>query len=310
MANISVIVPVYNKEKEITITIDSVLSQTFADFELILVDDGSTDLSKDIISSYADNRIFYKYKENGGVSSAKNLGINVAKGEFITFLDAGDFWEKSFLEKMFNRIEDQDICYSGYKLYFSDGSSKEKKSKFYSGQIIKDYLLGKVSPHTNNWLIRRSFIEENNLKFDERFSLGEDMLFFSNLLLFTEKITFVNEYLNYYVQDHSGSLSSGKGIEKIEQDIAWINQLADDINKSNNDNKFKLDIIDSIYGYRLPALIIYRIINNMDKLTRDEISNVITNNREYIRRISFNNGLRSIKLFMNYLYLEIIDYIF
>ena len=88
---ISVIIPLYNKEKSISSTIESVLSQTYKDFELIIINDGSTDKSEEIIRKYLnDSRIKYYYKTNSGVSSTRNYGINIAKGEWILFLDADD----------------------------------------------------------------------------------------------------------------------------------------------------------------------------------------------------------------------------
>ncbi len=97
---ISVIVPVYNVEKYLRRCIDSILSQTFSDFELLLIDDGSKDKSGDICDEYVakDVRIKVFHKANAGVSSARNLGLDKAKGEFIFFVDSDDFLDKTHLE--------------------------------------------------------------------------------------------------------------------------------------------------------------------------------------------------------------------
>lgn len=97
---ISVIIPLYNKEHYIESTIQSVLQQTFNDFEIIIIDDGSTDNSAQKTRAFNDSRIRYYYQENQGVSSARNYGIKVSKGEFIAFLDADDTWEPGFLKAM------------------------------------------------------------------------------------------------------------------------------------------------------------------------------------------------------------------
>lgn len=97
----SVIIPTYNREKLIGRAIDSVLNQTFKDFELIIVDDGSTDNTKEIIERYTDQRIRYIYKENGGQNSALNKGIEFAKGKYVAFLDSDDEWLDEKLRKVY-----------------------------------------------------------------------------------------------------------------------------------------------------------------------------------------------------------------
>ena len=99
---VSVIVPIYNSEKYLKRCVDSILSQTFSDFELLLVDDGSTDGSGSICDEYSvkDSRVRVFHKENGGVSSARNLGLDNARGEWITFVDSDDYLEESFLAEL------------------------------------------------------------------------------------------------------------------------------------------------------------------------------------------------------------------
>ncbi|MFE3869099.1 glycosyltransferase family 2 protein [Flavobacterium sp. LS2P90] len=101
----SVIIPLFNKEKFIEATLKSVLIQTFIDFEILIINDGSTDNSAEIIKGFDDPRIRYFYKENEGVSSARNTGIKNAKAKFIAFLDADDYWYPDFLEEMFKNIQ-------------------------------------------------------------------------------------------------------------------------------------------------------------------------------------------------------------
>lgn len=100
----SVIIPLYNKEKFIQNTLNSVLNQTFADFELIIVNDGSTDNSQEKVLAFKDPRIQYYSKENEGASGARNFGIEKAKSDYITFIDADDFWYPSFLSEMHSNI--------------------------------------------------------------------------------------------------------------------------------------------------------------------------------------------------------------
>lgn len=101
----SVIIPLFNKEKFIEATLKSVLNQTFIDFEILIINDGSTDNSAPIIEEFDDPRIRYYYKENAGVSSARNDGIEKAQSDYISFIDADDYWYPDFLEEMFKKIQ-------------------------------------------------------------------------------------------------------------------------------------------------------------------------------------------------------------
>ena len=106
----TVIIPTYNREHFLKRTVDSILSQTFKDFELIIVDDGSTDHTKDLIDTYEDDRIVYFYKENGGQNSAVNVGLQKARGEYIAFCDSDDTWMPEKLEKCMEKYqEDKEV---------------------------------------------------------------------------------------------------------------------------------------------------------------------------------------------------------
>lgn len=105
MSFFSIIIPLYNKENHIENTLKSVLNQSFIDFEIIVVNDGSTDNSEQIVFQFNDNRIHYFYKKNEGVSIARNFGIEQAKSNLICFLDADDFWYENFLETMYRYIK-------------------------------------------------------------------------------------------------------------------------------------------------------------------------------------------------------------
>ena len=127
---ISIIVPVYNTEKYLDRCIQSILSQTYTDFELLLINDGSTDSSGAICDKYAeqDSRVRVFHKENGGVSSARNVGLDNAKGEWVTFCDSDDWVENCWLDTFVENSENTDLVVQGfnnvglYKLYvFSDG---------------------------------------------------------------------------------------------------------------------------------------------------------------------------------------------
>lgn len=111
---VSIIMPVYNKENYLEKSILSVLNQTYKNIELVIINDGSTDKSEEIILKMMyDNRIKYYKQSNNGVSIARNNGIKVALGEFVSFLDADDYYDETFIEKMLNKIKDKNVCYCG-----------------------------------------------------------------------------------------------------------------------------------------------------------------------------------------------------
>ena len=124
---ISVIVPVYNEEKYLRRCIDSILAQTFTDFELLLIDDGSKDKSGEICDEYAekDLRVRAFHKLNGGVSSARNIGLDKARGEWICFVDSDDYVNNIFLEK-WQLQSTVDLIIQGYWNVVNDGKNKEK----------------------------------------------------------------------------------------------------------------------------------------------------------------------------------------
>ena len=183
---ISIIVPVYNGDKYLSRCVDSILNQTFHDWELLLVDDGSTDKSGRICDQYAsiDKRIKAFHKENGGVSSARNMGLDYAIGKWITFVDSDDALTDSAFELNWNDISEDFIL---FPFYFNYGSGL---SELYFGQIsgvIKDlhpFLEEELGQFIFRvpWskLYRKDLI--GNLRFNEKIKCGEDTLFVINYL--------------------------------------------------------------------------------------------------------------------------------
>lgn len=176
--DISIIIPLYNKEKYISATIKSVLAQTYKDFELLVVDDGSTDGSADIVKSFNDERIRYIRKENGGVSSARNRGVVEAIGDWILFLDADDTLESRCLETLLVPIEsNRDVDISAASFFIErHGSKSVDCHTSYNGIVPSNYkwlFLKKYFLRAGSFLIRRDIVMKN--KFDESLSRYEDM---------------------------------------------------------------------------------------------------------------------------------------
>lgn len=187
MPKISVIIPVYNAEKYLSRCIDSILNQSFTDFELLLVNDGSDDHSGEICDDYAKkySRVKVFHKENGGVSSARNLGLINACGEWITFVDADDYLIVDGLQRYINEInENVDLIIYGYNICNESGYLKFSTTVYPKNDLIqKDdgvKIMFKNSYYNGylfNKLFRRSIIEDNKIFFNEDVYYNEDRLF-------------------------------------------------------------------------------------------------------------------------------------
>ena len=166
---VSVIIPLYNKEHYIESTIQSVLQQTFDDYEIIIIDDGSTDNSAQIVKSIDDLRIRYLYQENQGVSSARNYGIKVSKGDFITFLDADDTWQSGFLKAMFELAQQ-------YPRESVFGAAQENRpiTTLPSGvTVVKDFCSYFYCFCTGSLFFRKEVFENVGF-FKQNIQIGED----------------------------------------------------------------------------------------------------------------------------------------
>lgn len=212
---ISIIVPVYNVERYISKCIESVIAQTFTNWELILVDDGSSDNSLTICNQYAeqDNRIIVFHQENKGVSAARNQGIKIAKGEYISFIDSDDFVMPTYLSDMANYKSD--IIASGFTLWYAADNRNEiktfKQEATYSiatENIANAIVIGETNhlwkgPCTK--LFRKALINKYNIRFDESLSYGEDHLFVMSILKHSESITLLP--ISNYIYTHYGNIS-------------------------------------------------------------------------------------------------------
>lgn len=257
---ISIIVPVYKAEKFISRCVDSVIAQTYQDWELILVDDGSPDQSGVICDNYSrnDQRIKVFHKQNGGVSSARNLGLNNAQGEWISFLDADDYILPGFLGNLANKIQlGIDLIISGSKR-FGDSSldnSIPYDCEYESILLIinkinvkqEDYVFHGTCSYPWGKLLRMSIIKQNHLCFDTSMKVSEDTCFMLKYLNIIDKVLFVKggDYMYYtsmgtktYMQmsfdeykKHTDGLKStlrkitiGKHVNAIESNFSYALQ--------------------------------------------------------------------------------------
>ena len=212
---ISVIVPVYNAEKYLRRCIDSILNQTFTDFEVLLINDGSTDSSGVICDEYAkqDSRVRVFHKENGGVSSARNVGIQNMKGEYSIHCDSDDWIKVNMLDVLYNQamISRADVIICDYYSSKKDTYIRivQNPTTLDAKGVCRDILLGKLHGSTWNKLVKSNLIIKNKIKFNEQISYCEDVLFNVQLLLTNPSVFYVNKALYVYNQI-SGSITNSK----------------------------------------------------------------------------------------------------
>lgn len=207
---VSVIVPVYNVERYLKKCIESIINQTYKNLEIFLVDDGSTDNSGKICDEYAkkDNRINVIHKENKGVSSARNAGINEAKGEWIAFIDADDWIEENYIEELLkNTSKEIDIVQCGY--YRVVANNKESINCDGNDEVRnkEEFLIGCLNPQMAYGLCHTKIIRKSKIKdirFDEEIVVCEDALFNIELSENVNRVKIIKIPLyNYHIHQDS-----------------------------------------------------------------------------------------------------------
>lgn len=224
MTAISVIVPIFNMEKLMPRCIDSILCQTFSDFEILLVDDGSTDKSSRICDEYAlkDNRVRVYHKPNGGLSDARNFGLANATGEYTIFFDPDDWVEKDCLEALYAKALETDADVVMCDIFYNDKYQQKygnlSPTSCRHRDILKDLIVGKVHGYTVNKLVRRKCY----LDFDLSYPVGiygcEDQYVMCSLYMHDIKTAYINQaYYHYYFK--TDSLSRTYNDATLKNDI-------------------------------------------------------------------------------------------
>lgn len=216
---ISIIVPVYNNEKYLSACLESILSQSYKNFELILIDDGSTDGSLGICKSFEkkDKRIHVCSIKNSGAGGARNKGLGLAKGRYITFIDCDDIVSPDYLEHLLAGIEEGiDLSCIKYINFESEVSFSEKQSdtRNVSGvQAIEDLLLGKLLAGPVCKLYKRALI--GNLRF-EKYSVAEDLFFNYNYLKQCRAVSLSDDELYGYRRNNSSLTKSNFKLSRMD----------------------------------------------------------------------------------------------
>ena len=301
---ISIVVPVYNAEEYIETCVQSILQQTYPEWELILIDNGSTDHSYEICRkfSHLDGRIFvfHQYR-NQGVSVARNLGKEKANGEFVTFIDADDWVKKDYLETLLGickkEFSDMVICsyesaYDANRKKVSQGSKREAQ-KMNKSQV-KDYDIENYIEHyllegnTHCWgvLYHKDLLEE--LTFPKEITIGEDLLFLIDAALKAKKIVVTNYQGYFYYINEKGAMKKKFTSSYMDQILCWEMAMEKIVN-SYPKQRQKLESIIVV-----SAMLVVGKISALGNVERKQYTKEVETCRELIKRYGSKGEIRKL----------------
>ncbi len=272
---ISVIIPVYNVEKYLKECIDSVLCQTYENYEIILVDDGSTDMSGKICDEYAEkhDRITVIHKENGGLSDARNTGLSLAKGEYIYFLDSDDYIIPEAFKELVSVIEKENSNFVFFDAKsFEDGSNsynieqryiRKKEYETAKGEKVLSDLFNNQEYHSSVPLcfMKKNLLEKESLNFMQGI-FYEDTIFTYELFMSASVVSYCSKAL-YHRRYRKASIMTSQKNKKYFYSICRVYE--DVLNFSKQENKFHLEV-----AKKYIARCAFNVFNNYEKLNRED----------------------------------------
>ena len=281
MPKISILVPIYNVEKYLKECLDSILSQTLQDIEIICINDGSTDSSLEIIKEYSakDNRIKIIDKQNSGYGASMNRGLAIATGEYIGVVESDDFIKNVMFERLYNiaKKHNADVVKSDYLLY-TTATNKTRKagkiSKFFANRILdaKKYpRLLKMPPSIWSAIYKRRFLEENQIRFLETPGASyQDTSFSFKIMALAEKVVLTDKAYLYYRQDNENSSVHSK------EKVFIICEEYDEITKFLNANPSIKEFANTPKLMKQYATYLWNL-KRIDEKFRDDFIEVFSN---------------------------------
>lgn len=259
---ISVVVPVYNAEKYLAKCIDSVLKQTYTDWELILIDDGSTDGSADIVDRAAagDGRIIAVHQKNSGPGEARNHGIDIATGDFLVFVDSDDYLEQDFFLLLEEKAQKSDLVFIDVLQITQTGKilAKEVMSvyeKWDKDRILRSQMTGKIPWGGVRKAVSVELLRRNNIRYTTH-AVGEEALYSFRVLHAATSVSFIREKPVYYYVNHEGSQS------KTLLDDPW-GPVASNMTTFLKDNKLYSEYADTANAFQFTAAVV-----SLDRIAR------------------------------------------
>ena len=307
MVDLSIIIPVYNVEQYLENCLNSILNGNLKNIELICINDGSTDNSLNILNNYAEkyNNIKVISQQNQGQGVARNLGIEIAQGEYIGFVDPDDWVEPEMFERMYNQAKkfDLDIITCNRKCHFQDKIKYKNDWKKIKGNYtnIKKQKVTNIRPNNNltyqdiqqtllvsfcfcwNKIFKASLIKDYNIKFSST-RLSEDVIFILKAFLYAKKISYLNEYL-YNYRESSQSISH-KITDYAFDEFQVIQELEEFF---NNNPQYKNFLYENYQFYKLFSLThkYNQVSKNKQKLFLLKAKNIL-NQKEYLLLLKKN----------------------
>lgn len=281
----SIIIPVYNVEKYLLQCVNSFLNQSFDDYEIILVNDGSTDKSGTVCDNLSNSHknITVIHKSNGGLSSARNAGLEVSNGEYIVFADSDDFWNDNNALKEINHIlsnRDVDTLIFPMRRYYEDTNtytnivSRTVDQKIIGSNdytVVESYLIKNniFRASACNKIVKHSLIDRHNLRFLNGY-LSEDLDWCGYLLLYSNSFFYYDNPIYSYRQQRAGSITANSKSEKLLRDKLFMCEKGFNEAKELKDSKQYL--VASYYAYEYAVLI--GISSGCSKSLKNDIKNL------------------------------------
>lgn len=250
----SVIITMYNVESYIARCLESIINQTYSNIEILVVDDGSSDNSLEVVNRYkTDSRLKVITKENGGVSTTRNVGIANATGEYIMFVDGDDYIDERTFEILAKKLSEHpyDIICFNYVVINNGNSKVVKATVNQSIEIVREYIIGQPSPWAK--IIKRKLFIDNKITFPEG-RIYEDLAVIPSLALYTSSICFIEDSLYYYYIRKGSIMHITEFNENRDDKFFSVNYLIDAFRKHNCFENYKNELE---YVYLKNLLIVY-----------------------------------------------------
>ena len=305
---ISVILPVYNAEKYLSATLDSVLSSSFSDFEIVAANDGSTDSSLSILKEYAerDARIKIIDKQNTGVSDTRNTAIEAAEGEYLAFLDSDDIYSPNYLERMYSAACDcgADVTVCSYLTFRGDVPAFTTSDKPAELTTVKELLDTGLMTSMCVKLMKKSIVVENGIKFDTELAFGEDLFFSWRVCLAADKTVRISDVLYGYRMTSEGATMRYHD-RLYEKYKCAFDELKAYANERDLDES-TISEIDIYFVKRLPTLTfmcarskrsLCKKLRNISNILSDAVISDITEN--HLDELTAGEGKGTIALYNN-----------
>ena len=286
---VSIIIPIYNAENYLKKCIESIIHQSYTKLEILLIDDGSTDESPKLCDHFSriDGRIQVVHTSNNGAGAARNVGLNIANGEYICFVDADDQVNERYIEYLVYAITENELGICGFTATINDRHNETLKpdiERMTMNETIKCMLnpneaIVNCYGYLWNKIFKKKIIEDNHLRFNNKYFMWEDMCFCCKYVLSIENVGYVNADLYYYNDKNVNSISHNLTTETMDlwnEASTEIEQML--INKGLYDEVGYKSIIADLYMKTL-------IVNTHDKIqTRGGFITFLDNNRALLRK--------------------------